>query len=326
MRLTSVGRGFVPALFAVLSLFVLLAPARESRAQEYVLGPEDVVAVSVWLHPELERSVTVNADGNITLPPVGEIKAAGLTTKQLGERIADRLSAYLRQTTTVTVTVQRYMSRSVFVTGSVATPGRYGFERIPSIVEVLGAAGGAQTGANLDHVQVVRMEDGVRRTLQADVAAAMREGDTSRLPELRPGDTIIVSGVLPGGGQGPGPGPGEGAGVLGEVNRPGLVPVGSGADVWAVLAAAGGTTQRANLRSVRVLTRTETGTSVTAYDLRDVLDHGSRAPVTIKSGDVVVVLPKGADVWSGIVSVLGVSRDLLNIAVLVDYLNNRQGN
>ena len=325
MRLTSVCGRFVPLLLAAVALFALVVPARDARAQDYVLGPEDVVAVSVWLHPELERSVTVNADGNITLPPVGDIKAAGLTTKQLGERIADRLSAYLRQTTTVTATVARYMSRSVFVSGSVATPGRYGFERIPSIVEVLGAAGGAQTGANLENVQVVRMENGVRRTLQADVASAMREGDTSRLPELRPGDIVIVSGVLPGGGQGP-VSAGEGAGVLGEVNRPGLVPVGGGADVWAVLAAAGGTTARADLRSVRVLTRTESGTTAAAYDLRDVLDHGSRAPVTIKAGDIVVVLPKGANVWSGLVAVLSVSRDLLNVAVLVDYLNNRQGN
>lgn len=326
MRLTSVCRRFVPALFALALVLAVLAPARVARAEDYVLGPEDVVAVSVWLHPELERSVTVSADGNITLPPVGDIKAAGLTTKQLGERIADRLSAYLRQTTTVTATVAKYMSRSVYVSGSVATPGRYGFERIPSLVEVLGSAGGALTGANLDNVQVVRMENGVRRTLQADVASAMREGDTSRLPELKAGDTIIVSGVIPGGGQGAGLSPGEGAGVLGEVHRPGLVPVGGGADVWSVLAAAGGTTERANLRSVRVLTRTESGTSVAAYDLRDVLDHGSRAPVTIKSGDIVVVMPKGANAWSGLVSILAVSRDLLNVAVLVDYLNNRQGN
>lgn len=326
MRLTSVCRPFVPVLFAAVALSGLFAPARDARAEDYVLGPEDVVAVSVWLHPELERSVTVNADGNITLPPVGDIKAAGLTTKKLGERIADRLSAYLRQTTTVTVTVAKYMSQSVFVSGSVATPGRYGFERIPSIVEVLGSAGGALTGANLGSVQVVRTENGVRRTMQADVAAAMRDGDTSGLPALKPGDTIIVSGVVPGGGQGAGLAPGEGAGVLGEVHRPGLVPVGGGADVWAVLAAAGGTTERANLRSVRVLTRTDSGVSVTAHDLRDVLDHGSRAPVTIRSGDVVVVMSKGANAWTGLVSILGVSRDLLNVAVLVDYLNNRQGN
>lgn len=322
MRLMSIRRGIVPVLLAALTL----GAAPSARAEDYVLGPEDVIAVSVWLHPELERSITISADGNITLPPVGELKAAGLTTKQLGERIGDRMSSYLRQTTTVTVTVTRFMSRSVYVSGSVANPGRYGFERIPSLVEVLGSAGGALTGAQLDVVQVVRTENGQRRTLSADVASAMRDGDTSRLPELRPGDTVIVTGVVLGNSAGQGVTPGEGAGVLGEVGRPGLVPVGTGADLWAVLAAAGGTTERANLRAVRVLTRGESGVTVTNYDLRAVLDNGSRAPVTIKTGDVVVVLPKGANLWTGLVQVLAISRDLLNVAVLVDYLNNRQGN
>jgi polysaccharide export outer membrane protein len=323
MRLSSVRRRLVPALFAVLAIVL---PARFAHAEDYVLGPEDVIAVSVWLHPELERSVAINADGNITLPPVGDLKAAGLTTKALGERIADRMTAYLRQTTTVTVTVTKYLSRSVFVSGSVATPGRYGFERIPTIVEVLGSAGGALTGADLANVQVVRLENGVRRTMQADVAAAMRDGDTSRLPELRPGDTIVVTGVIPGGGQAHPLAPGEGAGVLGEVNHPGLYPVGGGADLWAMLAAAGGTTARANLSLVRVLSRTESGTNVASYDLREVLEHGSRAPVTVRSGDVVVVMSKGPNAWTGLINVLAISRDLLNVAVLVDYLNNRTRN
>jgi polysaccharide export outer membrane protein len=320
MRLMSVRRRLAPVMFAVLAL---LSSFGLARAEDYVLGPEDVIAVSVWLHPELERSVTINADGNVTLPPVGELKAAGLTPKQLGDRIADRMSSYLRQTTTVTVTVAKYMSRSVFVSGSVAAPGRYGFERIPSLVEVLGAAGGALTGAQLDNVQVVRSENGARQTLAADVGAALRDGDTSRLPELRSGDMVIVTGVVLGNSSGQAPSPHEGAGVMGEVTHPGLVPVGPGAELWAVLAASGGTTPRANLRSVRVLTRTETGTSVTAYDLQAVLDYGNRSPVMIKSGDVVYVSAKRATLWSGFSAVLGLSAALLNIVIIAEYLNHR---
>lgn len=323
MRFSTVHRAVAPVLFGLMALFAFLVPAPAAQAADYLLGPEDVVAVSVWLHPELERSVTVSADGNITLPPVGEIKAAGLTTKQLGERIADRLSAYLRQTTTVTVTVVTYMSRSVYVTGSVANPGRFGFERIPSIVEVLGSAGGALTGANLEAVQIVRTENGQRRTLLADVASAMRDGDTSRLPELKAGDTVIVSGVVQGTSAGGTEVPiGSGAAVLGEVTNPGLVSVGSGVDIWSVLAAAGGLTERADLRSVRVLTRTETGTSVAAHDLRAVLDHGSRAPVTVKTGDVVFVMSKRPSPWNNITALLSLSRDLINVIVLIEYFNN----
>lgn len=322
MRFTTVHRAVAPVLFGLFALFAFLVPASTAQAADYLLGSEDVIAVSVWLHPELERSVTVSADGNITLPPVGDIKAAGLTTKQLGERIADRLSAYLRQTTTVTVTVVTYMSRSVYVTGSVANPGRFGFERIPSIVEVLGSAGGALTGANLESVQIVRTENGVRRTLVADVGSAMRDGDTSRLPELKAGDTVIVSGVVQGTSAGGDVPIGAGAAVLGEVTHPGLVSVGSGVDIWSVLAAAGGLTERADLRSVRVLTRTETGQTVAAHDLRAVLDNGSRAPVTVKTGDVVFVLSKRASPWNNVTALLSLSRDLINVIVLIEYFNN----
>ena len=322
MRFMTVHRAVAPVLFGLMALFAFLVPAPAAQAADYLLGPEDVIAVSVWLHPELERSVTVSADGNITLPPVGEIKAAGLSTKQLGERIADRLSAYLRQTTTVTVTVVTYMSRSVYVTGSVANPGRFGFERIPSIVEVLGSAGGALTGANLEAVQIVRTENGLRRTLLADVASAMRDGDTSRLPELKAGDTVIISGVVQGTSAGGEVSVGSGAAVLGEVTNPGLVSVGAGVDIWAVLAAAGGTTERADLRSVRVLTRTETGTTVAAHDLRAVLDNGSRAPVTIKTGDVVFVLTRRPSPWNNVAALLSLSRDLINVIVLIEYFNN----
>lgn len=321
MRLSSVRRRAVTLLCAALALASLARPA---AAEDYVLGAEDVISVSVWLHPELERTVTISADGNITLPPVGELKAAGLTTKQLGERIGDRMSAYLRQTTTVTVTVTRFMRRSVYVSGSVASPGRYGFERIPSIVEVLGAAGGALTGARLDDVQVVRNENGVRRAMSADVASAMRDGDTSRLPELKPGDMVIVTGVVQGNAGGGGSIT-SGAGVIGQVGHPGIIAVGEGADLWAVLAAAGGTTMQADLRNVRILTRSETGISVTTYDLQTVLEKGSRRPVTVKTGDIVVVMPRGQSLWGGVSQILGASLSVLNVLVLIDYLSRSGG-
>ncbi len=302
---------------AALACLLAWAPSA-ARAEDYVLGNEDVISVSVWLHPELAATLTINADGNVTLAPVGEIHAAGLTTKQLGEKMADRLSAYLRQTTTVTVTVTQYMSRSVFVTGGVAHPGRYGFERIPTLVEVLGQAGGALAGVDLSQVQVVRKEGDTRRTIPADLATALRTGDPSGLPELKAGDTILLPGPpLPGT-----PGT-EGVAVLGEVSHPGLFSMASGGDVWGALAAAGGLTPRGTLRDVRLLTRGDAGISVTKLDLRTVLDNGARAPIAVKSGDVLVVMSRGPDFLTGFVNILALSRDALNTVVLVDYFKNR---
>ncbi len=306
---------------ASLSFAVSILMAIPARAADYVLGAEDVIQVSVWLHPELERTLTIRADGSVTLPPVGDLKAAGLTPKQFGDRTADRLSAYLRQTTTVTVTVTQYMSQSVFVQGSVAKPGRFGFETIPSLVDVLAQAGGALPGTNLAAVQVVRREGEQTRMLAADIASALRTGDTSALPTLRPGDTII----LPGTGAATSSTSGEGVAVLGEVGNPGLYPAGEQSDLWTMLALAGGMTNRGRLEDVRLLTRGNAGVTVAVIDLRQVLDRGSRAPHLVRPGDVVVVMPKGQGFWSGMTTVLGLSRDALNVLLLVDYFDKKSG-
>jgi FlaA1/EpsC-like NDP-sugar epimerase/protein involved in polysaccharide export with SLBB domain/lipopolysaccharide/colanic/teichoic acid biosynthesis glycosyltransferase len=321
-------RGWVLAL---MSLACWMAGISTAWAQEYVLGPEDVITISVYLHPELERSVAISVDGNITFPPLGELKAAGLTPKQLGERIADRLSSYLRQTTAVTVTVTQFLSRSVFVTGAVARPGRYGFERIPSLVDVIAQAGGAAPGADLSRVQILRREGAGRRSVTADVAAAMRDGGTATLPELRPGDTVVVPGAPT---TGPGAGPvgvtlvGGGVGVLGEVQRPGLYVVGTAQDLWAVLAAAGGLTARGDLSDVRVITRDSGTQAVIKLNLKQSLARGGRGAYMVKDGDVVFVGASGAAqfgrAFAGLQTVLSLSADVLNIVLLRELIAERR--
>ncbi len=314
------------AVLTVFAAAMSVSAPRAARAAEYVLGSEDVVAVSVWLHPELERTLPVGSDGNVVFPPVGDIKAAGLTPKELADRIADRLSSYLRQTATVTVTVTQYLSRSVFVSGAVAKPGRYGFEALPSLVDALSAAGGALPGADLSRVQLSRREGSTRRTQDVDVSAVLRDGNTDVLPALRAGDAIMVPQVAAAGAAGPG----EAVAVLGEVQKPGLYPVGAGADLWMVLAAAGGMTSAGDLGAVKVLTRGPDGVSVVAVNLREVLSRGTRSPVTVRSGDVVYVGVRGGVVigraFGGVYQVLLVGRDVLNTAVLVDYLQNQKTN
>ncbi len=313
---------------AVLALGMALSAA-PAAAQEYVIGPEDVLQVSVWMHPELERTVTVGSDGSIVFPPVGEVRAAGQTTTQLGARLADRLSSYLRQTATVTVTISQYMSQSVFVSGGVSKPGRYGFEKLPSIVDVINQAGGAIAGANLSAVQVIRREGEVRRPITVDVAAAMRTGNDSGLPALKPGDTVVVPVVTGVGGAGAA---GIGvaadvAGVLGEVKNPGLYPMGDGQDLWMVLAVAGGVTPRGNLGDVRVVRPREggrTGTSVFSVNLKDQLEHGAREPFVIHSGDVVFVKGPGSwsTVWYGLTQLLSTTQGVANLILIEDYIRN----
>ncbi|MBI5709106.1 MAG: polysaccharide biosynthesis/export family protein [Candidatus Eisenbacteria bacterium] len=306
-------------LLAVAGLLLLVAAPL--RAEEYTIGPEDVLQVSVWMHPELERTLPVGTDGEITFPPLGQVKAAGQTPTQLAVRLGDRLSTYLRQTTTVTVAVTQYLSRSVYVSGAVARPGRYGFDTIPGLVDVLNQAGGPTPGADLSQVQLLRREGGARKPITVDVARALGAGSDAGLPELKSGDSILVPG---GAGAGAAPAPGGSAGVLGEVNKPGLYAVGAGQDLWTVLAAAGGLTGRGNLADVRVLSRQrDSSSAVVSVDLREELRHGSRSPFVVRAGDVVVVTPTGGSVigrgWAGFTQVMAISRDVLNAVLIADY-------
>jgi polysaccharide export outer membrane protein len=321
-------RSWLAVLGVALALVTLLA-SRPARAEEYVIGAEDVLQVSVWMHPELERAVTVGADGSITFPPVGDLKAASQTPNQLATRLADRLSSYLRQTATVTVTVTQYLSQSVFVLGGVAKPGRYGFERLPGVVDVINQAGGASAGADLSQVQVIRREGDLRRPQTADVARALREGTDAGLPALKPGDTVVVPvPAATGGAVGGGAVGGDVVGVLGEVNRPGLYPVGGGQDVWMVLAAAGGITPHGHLGDVRVVRPKDSGTSVFGVNLKGQLARGAREPFVVHSGDVVFVTGSGSwgSTWTALTQFLAISRDLVNVVVLADYLKHKGGN
>ena len=312
------------AMTGVAFTLVTVLAVAPARCEEYVIGAEDVLQVSVWMHPELERAVTVVADGSITFPPVGDLKAAGQTPNQLAARLADRLSSYLRQTATVTVTVTQYLSQSVFVSGGVAKPGRYGFERLPGLIDVISQAGGAVAGADLSQVQIIRRDGDLRRPQKVDVARALADGTAAALPALRPGDTVVV----PAGSGGGVPATGDAAGVLGEVTRPGLYPMGQGQNLWMVLAAAGGITVHGNLGDVRVVRPQEGATSVFRVNLKDQLRQGSRDPFVVHSGDVVVVTGSGSwgTTWNVLTQFLSISRDLVNVVVLADYLKHKNNN
>src|SRR5262245_53676188 len=71
-------------------------PAQSSGASEdFVIGLEDILTVSVWKEPELSAKVVVRPDGKISLPLVNDITASGLTTRELQAQIADRLKEFI---------------------------------------------------------------------------------------------------------------------------------------------------------------------------------------------------------------------------------------
>src|SRR5262249_12527347 len=111
-----------------------------------------VLAIDVWQHPDLSHESTVGPDGKIEFPPVGELRAEGLTTDAIAQRIADGLTGYMREPAYVTV-------REVYpvtVSGFVAHPGRVVLDRAPTLLEAILQSGGPLPGAWLDRVMIYR--------------------------------------------------------------------------------------------------------------------------------------------------------------------------
>ncbi len=308
------------ALQIALVVLVVVLPFAEAASQqpsEYQIGPGDVLSISVWRHPDLDRNVVVRSNGAVTFPPVGDLTAAGLTPTGLAREIMQRLRDYTRETTQVTVSMAQFNSRAVYLTGQVAAPGRYSFEQLPDLLQLLSQAGGPLPGADLSSVSIVRPGAGGAQVTKVDVGAYMRGQVSTPLPTLQPGDTVDVPSLALGGSA---MGGGGLVYILGEVTTPGAYPAADGLDILQLIALAGGTTPQARLDNVAVVMNGDGSQVVAAVDLKNVIEHGTSEPFMLGSGDRVVVQGSTSSVLAqalGITStVLGYGRDILSSYLL----------
>jgi polysaccharide export outer membrane protein len=157
---------------------------------EYRIGALDVVEVSVYQVPDLTRSVQVDATGNISLPLIGSVVAAGRTTAELREEIAKRLSVKYLQSPEVSVGVKEFTSQRVTVDGAVTQAGVYPIKGRTTLMQAVALARGATPIANERQVVVFRNVNGQRMAARFDLVA-IREGKVDD-PEIFGNDVIVV--------------------------------------------------------------------------------------------------------------------------------------
>jgi len=129
----------------------ITAPARPGTSptsvvvgsdEDYRIGLKDVLEVTVDKAPELSGSWRVNSNGSFQMNYVGRVMAAGRTTEEVGEFIAERLRGKYLKNPQVTVVVKQYNSRAFFIQGQVRSPGLYFLEGKPNLLELITLAGG----------------------------------------------------------------------------------------------------------------------------------------------------------------------------------------
>lgn len=160
---------------------------------DYVVGPEDVLDISVWKNADLSRVVVVRPDGMISLPLVGDIKAAGLSPEQLKAAVEKKLREY-SETAVVSVIVQAVNSYKVFVLGEVRTPGVQVYKANATVLQAITLAGGFTEYASKNKIVLIRkMKDGTeeKTRLRFKDLVSLDEDDNKNMV-LKPGDTIFV--------------------------------------------------------------------------------------------------------------------------------------
>jgi polysaccharide export outer membrane protein len=133
----------------------------------------------------------VRPDGQITLPLLNDVRAAGLTPEQLREALT-KAAAKLIEDPSVTVGIKAINSRKVHITGQVAKPGEYPLTASTTIVQLIAKAGGLHEFADSKKIIVVRNDAGKQVFFKFNYKDFVNGKNLKQNIELKPGDTVVV--------------------------------------------------------------------------------------------------------------------------------------
>ncbi|HEX7084991.1 MAG TPA: SLBB domain-containing protein [Vicinamibacterales bacterium] len=242
------------AVSAILAAVLLLpAAARAQSAPEYVIGPRDVLAVTVANEPSLSGRFTVVADGTLSFPLLGTLKVGGLSPAAVERELTTRLADGYLERPVVSVVLEQFASQRVLVVGEVNRAASYPLTGRTTVLEMLLQAG-APTPNAASEALLVRTppDDPSARKVQTINLRALQQGDLSQNAVLQSGDMLFVPRA-----EAPLP-----VYVTGQVSRPGAYTLPRGAIVLHALAQAGGITSRGSTGRIRIVRMLEDGSTV----------------------------------------------------------------
>lgn len=168
-------------------------PHAISDPPAYIIGKEDVLQVDLYGEAELSgTSLPVRPDGMISLPLIGDVRAAGLTPEQLSKALTLRYADHVR-TPVVTVMVTQINSFKVYLLGRVGRAGEITLGRETRLLQVLALAGGFADFANTKRILIIRESDGGgQQRIEVNYEKIISGENMEMNLKLKPGDTIVV--------------------------------------------------------------------------------------------------------------------------------------
>lgn len=160
--------------------------------QPYRLQVGDLISVVFWGNPDLNQDVTIRPDGQISLPFVDEVQAAGLTPAQLDDELTGRYTGELARPE-ITIIVRDVPSNRVFVGGEVAQPGAYALVGTVTLAQVVHEAGGFLSSARRGEILLIRTEPtGERFARSVDLLPVLSGKNPAADVSLKPFDVVFV--------------------------------------------------------------------------------------------------------------------------------------
>ena len=166
-------------------------PGPDPASEEYLIGPGDILDISVWKNQDLTKTVTVLPDGKIAFPLVGELQAANKSRGQLSEELRTRLHRYVPDAD-LSVVVTRVNSLLVYVIGRVNNPGHLVLNTNINVMQALAMAGGLNPFAKRNSIKIVRDGESPAKYFDFDYDSVFNGSEPSQNIQLKRGDIIIV--------------------------------------------------------------------------------------------------------------------------------------
>ncbi len=214
--------------------------------RDYLLGPGDVVRITVYDHPDLTTDARIAEAGNIQYPLLGDVNVRGRTAAEAAEQIGKLLDSggFVKQPQ-VSIMVSQYRSQQISLLGYVSRPGKYPIEQASTLIDLIALAGGVSPTAG-DTAVLMRSDDPSHTRREIDLAKLFEKGDAAQNPEVSNGDVIYV--------------PREPRFyIYGEIQRAGAYRIERGMTVMQALSVAGGLTLRGTDRRLKINRRDGAG-------------------------------------------------------------------
>ncbi len=260
-----------------------VADNEQMNFEDYLIGPSNLLEIKVAQDAQLARTLRVDSRGEITLPLIGSLRAAGLTARQLELLIAERLEKDFINNPDVMVFIREFTSLKIVIQGNVTRPGIYTMTGKPTLLESISMAGGLNERADPANVKLVRAKlvrqaDAVEKAEIYNIEAikTARQED----PRLESGDNIFVEEATP-------------IIIEGAVMRPGVIYPKSHTTLMQIISMAGGLRELGDGTSIKVYSPDGEGSKLQKTYNLDRIREGKDTDPVLKPGYVVVVEEAG---------------------------------